>query len=156
MTGLDWTDAATGPEPMSREEELAQWWRRRLFQPSRRLSPRHRADLAALVRRGWQKSASCAQADPEAWFPGVGSYASRTVLAICEGCPVRRTCLAAALYRNERGIWAGTNARDRDVLYRFLDAGGSVPGALDLAIATPPAKLHTLGLPADGGPAEAA
>jgi WhiB family redox-sensing transcriptional regulator len=109
------------------------------------------------VRHGWQKSASCAQADPEAWFPGLGSFASRTVLAICGDCPVRRSCLAAALLRGEHGIWAGTNAEDRLVLYRLLAAGGSVTAAIDLAIAAPPAKLHTLDLPAQGGgPAEAA
>jgi WhiB family redox-sensing transcriptional regulator len=152
MTGMT---PASASGSHSREAVLAEWWQS-LFRPTRRLSARHRAQLSALVHRGWQTDALCAQADPDAWFPEKGSFATRQVLTTCERCPVRRACLAAALLRGEQGVWAGTTAKDREVLYRALAAGGSVTGVLDLAMAAPPAKLHTLGLPADGQAGEAA
>lgn len=49
----------------------------------------------------------CREADPDLWFadsPGELEQAK----ALCAGCPVRRTCLSAALDRAEPwGVWGG-------------------------------------------------
>jgi WhiB family redox-sensing transcriptional regulator len=61
----------------------------------------------------WQARALCAQVDPELWFPEAGNtstYAKR----ICQRCPVRDQCLAAALAQHEQhGIWGGLNYYER-------------------------------------------
>jgi len=119
---------------ISSEAELAEWCRG-LVRTNSRLSAAHRAELTELVPRGWQEDAACAQADPEAWFPEVGSVAGPQVLTTCARCPVQRPCLAAALLRAEFGVWAGTTDRDRRVLYRMLKAGASVADVLDHGLA---------------------
>jgi len=111
------------------EAELAEWWRA-LFRPTSRLSATHWAELTELAQRGWQQDALCAQADPEAWFPNVGFFASAQVLTTCARCPVRRSCLAAALLRAELGVWAGTTEAHRRVLRRMLKAGIPVADVL--------------------------
>lgn len=64
----------------------------------------------------WTEQGICRTVDPDVWFPevGCGRPAVQTAVKICQGCPVRRECLAAALERNERfGIWGGTTERQR-------------------------------------------
>jgi WhiB family redox-sensing transcriptional regulator len=65
------------------------------------------------VESRWQEQASCATADPAAWYPVMGSIPAEQVTRVCAGCPVQRSCLAVALLCNEHGIWAGTNPRQR-------------------------------------------
>lgn len=66
----------------------------------------------------WMAEAICAQTDPEAWFPEAGG-SSRTAKKVCEGCPVRRQCLAYALDNHESwGVWGGLTERERKQLAR--------------------------------------
>jgi hypothetical protein len=93
--------------------------------------------LAALASEpvpGWQFDAACAEVDPEAWFPELGSFAPAAVFTICEACPVRRSCLASALHGHEQGIWAGTTALDRRALVRLLQIGVPVTRVLDFGL----------------------
>jgi hypothetical protein len=119
---------------ISSEAELADW-RRGLFRPTSGLSASNRAELTELAQGGWQRDAVCAQADPEAWFPNVGFVAGPQVLTTCARCPVRRSCLAAALLRAELGVWAGTTEAHRRALRRMLKAGVPVGEVLDYGLA---------------------
>ena len=61
----------------------------------------------------WQADASCRGVDAELFFPQTDEDAE-TAKAICETCPVRLTCLAFALERNERfGVWGGLTEKER-------------------------------------------
>jgi WhiB family redox-sensing transcriptional regulator len=61
----------------------------------------------------WQVDASCRGVDAELFFPPTEEEAG-TAKAICETCPVRLTCLAFALERNERfGVWGGLTEKER-------------------------------------------
>lgn len=61
----------------------------------------------------WQRSALCAQTDPDLFFPDSHQprrYAEATqwAKAVCVQCPVRLDCLEYALTLTERhGIWGG-------------------------------------------------
>ena len=90
--------------------------------------------LRAQIGRGWREDAACLSADPEAWFPTVGSKAGPTVLRICGQCPVRRSCLAHALVVQEEGIWAGTTPHDRGVLTDLIVTGSEINPVLDQAL----------------------
>ncbi|NUS52082.1 MAG: WhiB family transcriptional regulator, partial [Nocardioidaceae bacterium] len=77
--------------------------------------------LRARIGPGWQFGASCASADPESWFPDAqGAQVKPAVTRVCASCPVRRSCLAAALLWNVEGIWAGTTERERIRLRKWL------------------------------------
>lgn len=57
--------------------------------------------------------ASCASADPEAWFPekGGSTWAAKR---ICKECPVIAECLTWALEHDERdGVWGGLSQQER-------------------------------------------
>ena len=71
-------------------------------------------------RPAWQDSALCAQSDPDAWYPSAETDEQKTgvgpakVKALCDICPVRAECLAAALENDEQhGIWGGTTPQER-------------------------------------------
>jgi WhiB family transcriptional regulator, redox-sensing transcriptional regulator len=52
-------------------------------------------------------SAPCRTADPELWFAESPSEVEHAK-ALCQGCPVRTTCLDGALERREPwGVWGG-------------------------------------------------
>lgn len=89
-------------------------------------------DLEALIP-AWTTDAPCAHvANPEAWFPVVGTPAHDSQEAaareVCSRCPVREKCLEFALAietrpdgqpisRTERhGIWGGLSPYQRWVL----------------------------------------
>jgi WhiB family redox-sensing transcriptional regulator len=69
----------------------------------------------------WALEALCAQADPDAWFPGRGPAA---VMAsrICGHCPVCSKCPGYALSGADTwngvstGIWGGTTPPERALL----------------------------------------
>ena len=62
---------------------------------------------------GWRSRALCAYVDPELWFPEKGGPVN-AAKRICQRCPVRSQCLAAALARCEQhGIWGGLTYRER-------------------------------------------
>lgn len=57
---------------------------------------------------------SCAEADPERWFPEQGGSA-RDVKEICKRCEVLEPCLNWALDNDERfGIWGGLSQFELD------------------------------------------
>jgi len=61
---------------------------------------------------------SCWELNPAIFFPsdGVGVQAAQE---ICEGCPVKATCLEYALAnRIEHGVWGGTSERERRRILR--------------------------------------
>ena len=61
----------------------------------------------------WEKSAVCAQVDPELWFPEA-TNAFSPALKLCNGCPVQRECLKESFdARMEFGIWGGVTAKRR-------------------------------------------
>lgn len=65
------------------------------------------------LREQWRLAAVCAQADPEVFFPEVGTPGKAAKL-VCLSCPVREQCLQWALDHGEwYGIWGGTTAVER-------------------------------------------
>jgi len=103
----------------------------------------HPSKRAALVRRievGWQNQALCRKFPDDDWFPAPSnSDAVTDLLQVCQHCPAKRSCLAAALAMGEEyGIWGGTTEADRHYAIGALARGGSVPNLLDQLL-TPPA-----------------
>lgn len=64
--------------------------------------------------------ASCAQSDPDAWYPEKGRKDSVTIAKkVCKNCPIRERCLEIALENDERyGVWGGLSERERRRLKR--------------------------------------
>lgn len=69
----------------------------------------------------WQLDASCAEIDPELFFPSRGEDAVAAPIdpkvpkRICGSCAVSAECLAYALLtESDDGIWGGVTGRDRE------------------------------------------
>ncbi len=61
----------------------------------------------------WQARGACRGADPELFFPATEEDAE-VAKSYCATCPVRVTCLAFAIERNERfGVWGGLTEKER-------------------------------------------
>lgn len=61
----------------------------------------------------WYADASCAQTDPELFFPGKGG-SPKAAKRICARCPVAAQCLEYALENDEAfGVWGGTTENQR-------------------------------------------
>jgi WhiB family transcriptional regulator, redox-sensing transcriptional regulator len=61
----------------------------------------------------WQAEGACRGADPELFFPPTEEEAA-VAKGFCAICPVRLTCLAFAIERNERfGVWGGLAEKER-------------------------------------------
>jgi WhiB family transcriptional regulator, redox-sensing transcriptional regulator len=74
--------------------------------------------LATVLIGPWAGRASCAETDPEIFFPPHGDPATEA-RQICARCPVRDECLAYALDADEQyGIWGGLDPDDRRSLGR--------------------------------------
>lgn len=72
---------------------------------------------AATADRSWTAQGVCRELDPDGFF--VQGADQRKAAVMCEGCPVRRQCLADALdNRIEFGVWGGTTERERRRLLR--------------------------------------
>ena len=74
--------------------------------------------LAVAYRRPtWQDEAECRLPEHSAvsWFPNRGED-PEPARVICAGCPVREPCLEYAVTGAERGIWGGTNYRERHAI----------------------------------------
>jgi WhiB family redox-sensing transcriptional regulator len=72
---------------------------------------------------GWWQLAACRSADPELFFPvsGAGPAIEQAgaAKAVCAGCPVRRECLAYAIFtRQQHGIWGGLTESERHAAFR--------------------------------------
>ena len=77
----------------------------------------------------------CGQVDLP-WFDRVNSRATRSGLAECGPCPVRRTCLAYALtFAEEFGVWGGYTAEQRLPMDAALRAGVTLGKVLNQALA---------------------
>jgi WhiB family redox-sensing transcriptional regulator len=64
--------------------------------------------------------ALCAQSDPEAWFPELGST-NRYAIKVCHRCPARAECLTWAINTGQQhGIWGGTTPHERATIRRQL------------------------------------
>lgn len=63
---------------------------------------------------------ACTGYDPNLWFAAERSHDAEIAVTICyRECPVRETCLAHALERDERhGIWGGLTECERATLRR--------------------------------------
>ena len=75
------------------------------------------------MRSEWREQANCATADSRLFFGQQGEGQRErhrrevAAKAICERCPVRGSCLADALARQEPcGVWGGLTAWERRVL----------------------------------------
>ena len=102
----------------------------------------HPSKRAALVRRidvGWQDQALCRKFPDTDWFPAAGNSDVVTELVeLCQRCPARVSCLAAALAMGEEyGIWGGATETDRRNDLAALARGASVPDVLDHLTPTP-------------------
>lgn len=78
-------------------------------------APHIAAALMRTYRQGdWVLSASCAQSDPELWFPDKGQN-NREAKDICGACDVRKECLEWAVNApvNLLGIWGGFSETER-------------------------------------------
>ena len=85
-----------------------------------------------LANGDWRLAATCRGRDHELWFAKPTSARSRRAVQLCEACPVRRQCLAAALlFGEEFGVWGGLNHLQRRPLIARLLTG--VPFATILA-----------------------
>lgn len=69
-----------------------------------------------LASHEWRQWASCAEVDPDSFFPDKGG-STRDAKRICAGCAVQPECLAFAVEHRERfGIWGGLSERERQKL----------------------------------------
>ena len=102
--------------------------------PDRRsMHPFKRAALVRRIEMTWQDQALCAKFPDDDWFPApADSEAVAEVIEVCERCPVRMSCLAAALVvPEEHGIWGGTTEADRVYGLAALARGTAVPDVLE-------------------------
>lgn len=61
----------------------------------------------------WLAQASCAQVDPELFFP-TKRRSTRAAKAVCACCPAQEPCWAYALAHDKRfGIWGATSRPER-------------------------------------------
>jgi WhiB family transcriptional regulator, redox-sensing transcriptional regulator len=84
----------------------------------------------------WHPRGACSQGGSWLWFEDANSPLTRRAVEVCASCPVRHTCLAAALvYAEEFGVWGGVTARARRLLINRLAAGENLASVLDDALA---------------------
>jgi WhiB family redox-sensing transcriptional regulator len=84
----------------------------------------------ALDGPDWREFASCAEADPEAFFVEKGG-STRPAKRVCAGCDVRAQCLEFALATDQRfGVWGGLSERERRRMKRetVLASQPTAPG----------------------------
>jgi hypothetical protein len=112
----------------------------------------HPVKMRALANRitpGWRDRAACATADDlDAWFPDPSARRSdlSAVLNVCQGCPVRRSCLAAGLLGHEHGVWGGTTETERNqATVELSTTTGGTDDVLDRLLALPTATAPTRG-----------
>jgi hypothetical protein len=105
------------------------------FDPSD-LVDEQRVELAVHVIDGWQRMSACRSVVDDTWFPH-RSGDVRAALAVCVGCPVRRSCLAHALGADEwYGVRGGTTEATRHYLRLDLAEGAPVDAVLGCADST--------------------
>ncbi len=82
-----------------------------------RRDPRFRLAVAERIADPeWRSRGLCLRSDPEAFFPSP-TEDPRPALAVCARCPVRGSCLAAALDAGDSdGVWGGTTREERRLM----------------------------------------
>jgi len=101
--------------------------------------------LSNRIEPGWQKRAACGDTtDADAWFPdrSVPQRELADVLAVCEGCRVRRSCLAAGLLGREYGIWGGTTDAERDAALDELSPKARTDDVLGRLLGWPASQVR--------------
>jgi WhiB family transcriptional regulator, redox-sensing transcriptional regulator len=71
-------------------------------------------DVAAAT--SWMSEGMCSQTDPETFFApdDAGPNWYTDAITVCQGCPIRSTCLAYAIENGiEYGVWGGSTEADR-------------------------------------------
>ena len=64
--------------------------------------------------QSWMRSAACADADPEIFFPKTSRQPATEATQICSGCPVKARCLEYSLVNEEEfGVWGGLTEKER-------------------------------------------
>lgn len=104
------------PMPLSRDTDYIQIRRRETHSASRVGVAQPWQPFSIDVKHlDWHDDGACRYVDPELFFPD-GTPDPRAI-AICDGCPVKQTCLDDALPDPQRiGIWGGTTSSERDRL----------------------------------------
>ncbi len=70
------------------------------------------------MTHSWRHQAACHGLDPQIFYPDLDEEAV-VAKAVCEVCPVRRSCLEHALnVREKEGVWGGATERERRRLLR--------------------------------------
>ncbi|MGW1080258.1 WhiB family transcriptional regulator [Kitasatospora sp. NPDC002522] len=119
----------------------------------RRITPARHQPGELLPEPEWVPDAACRYVDPELFFPSQHSSAvqQRGLAAkrVCNACPVREPCLAAALVNREpQGIWGGLTTRERHRLFvearRLQTLGQAEASAL---LAGRPAEVRLIAMP---------
>lgn len=81
---------------------------------------------------------TCAGDRSDTWFQDLRTPATRNARRICESCPVRTACLAAALlYGEEYGVWGGLDPDERLLLDSRLQRGEALRAVVRSVIARP-------------------
>lgn len=71
-----------------------------------------------MIEMDWQVRAAC-RTEPIEHFYSAEPEAVRAAIGLCRRCPVRMTCLEAAVSRGEWfGVWGGTTERERRRMIR--------------------------------------
>lgn len=92
------------------------------------------SELRAQVAPAWGVRAACASrtVDPDWWHASAGDELQEVARGVCEGCPVRRSCLAHALATGEPdGLWGGLDESERVWLRLALAEGTRASAVLD-------------------------
>jgi len=93
------------------------------------------------VEFDWGSTPNCRGTDPEVFFSSEKySDTRRTALALCKGCPTKRSCLEFALDNHEAGIWGGTTEEERRIMRLFRQALTPIPSRHRDLLDTPPLR----------------
>ena len=80
--------------------------------PRRATHPRRLREVEAA--QSWMRSAACADADPEIFFPTISRQPATEAKQTCSGCPVQAECLEYSLVNQEEfGVWGGLTEKER-------------------------------------------
>ena len=79
----------------------------------------------SLLEPDWWADAICVTRDLTEFFGSEESYTSITAARVhCGVCPSKKDCLTHALGTPEEyGIWAGTSARNRELMLKDIKSG---------------------------------
>jgi WhiB family transcriptional regulator, redox-sensing transcriptional regulator len=81
------------------------------------------------VAPGWADIAACKGLDPTIFYPATDEEAE-AAKAVCQGCPVKDTCLEHAIERREHnGVWGGATERERQRIIRRRRRQRNLAGA---------------------------